>query len=166
MGKQFRFIMDENDKKAFFEYVKCTATVYVTKKLEGTTEIVGLPDELWINLYLYKNEFGKLIFNEISNGRKYINTSISPVIEFGNTLVRKNVKEIQRGRLYVEMKYYDENGQLMQKDELLDNWYRELVKWIKKQLQCVEVTYNGKVIKEYASESLVNLLEEGYLLLG
>ena len=102
MGKQFRFIMDEMDKKAFFEYVRYAGRIFETK----------------------------------------------------------------RGRLYLEMKYYDASGVLIQKSELLDKWYRELVSWIKKQLQCVEVSSNGKVVKEYVSKSLVKLVEEGYHLLG
>lgn len=158
--------MDEKDKGAFLEYVKHTGRIFETKRVEGTVEIFDLPNYLWINLYLYKDEFGRLVFRDGGDGKKYINTTTSAVIEFGNTMVRKNVKEIQRGRLFLEMKYYDTNGILIQKDELLDKWYKELVRWIKRRLQYVEVVSNGKVVKEYVSNSLVKFVEEGYLLLG
>ena len=166
MGKQFRFIMDEMDKKAFFEYVRYAGRIFETKRFEGTVEILDFPSHLWLKLYLFKDEFGRLEFKEILDGKRYIDTTVSPVIEFRDTMLRENVKEIQRGRLYLEMKYYDASGVLIQKSELLDKWYRELVSWIKKQLQCVEVSSNGNVVKEYVSKSLVKLVEEGYHLLG
>ena len=88
MGKQFRFIMDEIDKKAFFEYVIHTGRVFETKKFEGTVEIFDLPDYLRVNLYFYKDEFGELEFKESIDGKKYINTKTSPIIEFGETILR------------------------------------------------------------------------------
>lgn len=166
MGKQFRFIMDEIDKKAFFEYVIHTGRVFETKKFEGTVEIFDLPDYLWINLYFYKDEFGELEFKESIDGKKYINTKTSPIIEFGETILRKNIKEIQRGRLFIEMKYYGIDGDLIRKNELLDRWYKELVRWLKRQLKCVTTSMGGRVVKEYVSKSLVSLVEDGYHLMG
>ncbi len=165
MGKQFRFIMDESDKKFMFEYVIKQGKAYTHIKVEGIKEIFELPNSLWINLYFYKDEFGNIKFKYIGE-KKYINSTLSPVIEFGNTIVRTNVKEIQRGRLYLEMRYYDSDGKLLLKSEKLDEWYKELIKWIKKHLKCVEVMSNGKVVKEYVSESLVEYVKDGYKLLG
>ena len=158
--------MDEMDKKAFFEYVRYTGRIFEMKRFEGTVEILDFPRHSWLKLYLFRDEFGRLEFKEILNGKKYIDTTVSPVIEFRDTMLRENIKEIQRGRLFLEMKYYDESGVLIQKNESLDKWYRELVRWIKKQLQCVEVCFDGKVVKEYVSKSLVKPVEEGYHLLG
>lgn len=166
MGKQFRFIMDEIDKKAFFEYVKYTGKIFTDKKNEGTIEIFDFPGDFWLKMYLFKDEFGVLEFNETINSISYINSTVASVIEFRNTLLREKNKEIQRGRLYLEMKFYDENDILIKKNELIDKWYKELVRWIKKRLQCVEVSFNGKNVKEYVSKSLVIFVEEGYHLLG
>lgn len=55
------------------------------------------------------------------DGKRYIDTTVSPVIEFRDTMLRENVKEIQRGRLYLEMKYYDASGVLIQKVNCLIN---------------------------------------------
>ena len=166
MGKQFRFIMDEMDKKAFFEYVRHTGRIFETKRFEGTVEIFDLPSHLWIKLYLFRDEFNTFQYEQILDKKEYIDATVLPVIEFRNTILREKVKEIQRGRLFLEMKYYDVSGNLVQKNELLDKWYKELVSWIKKQLQCVEVPSDGKVVKEYVSKSLVKCVEEGYHLLG
>lgn len=51
--------------------------------------------------------------------------------------MRENVKEIARGRLWLEMKYYD-NETLITKDKLINDWYIELSKWIKSNLTRIE----------------------------
>lgn len=52
--------------------------------------------------------------------------------------MRENVKEIARGRLWLEMKYYD-NETLITKDKLINDWYIELSKWIKSNLTRIEI---------------------------
>lgn len=166
MGKQFRFIMDETDEREFFEYIKHDGRIFETKKSEGTLEISEFPNYIYLKLYLSKDEFGELEFKENLDGKKYINTTVSPVIELRKTILRENIKEIQRGRLFVEMKYYNDNDEIQQKNGLVDVWYKELIRWIKRRLYCVEVILNGKVTKEYVSESLIAFVEDGFHLLG
>lgn len=90
----------------------------------------------WFELYLYKEDFGEIIYAEIiyaetERGCKYINAIDAPVIEFSRTIIRTSSKEITRGRLWLEMKHYDDDGNLLTKSKLLDDWYKELTKWIK-----------------------------------
>ncbi len=75
--------------------------------------------------------------------------------------MRENVKEIARGRLWLEMKYYD-NETLITKDKLINNWYIELSKLIKSNLTRIE----SKEQKEYVSKSLIDVVKNGYKLLG
>ena len=75
--------------------------------------------------------------------------------------MRVNVKEIARGRLWLEMKYYD-NETLITKDKLINNWYIELSKLIKSNLTRIE----SKEQKEYVSKSLIDVVKNGYKLLG
>ena len=75
--------------------------------------------------------------------------------------MRGNVKEIARGRLWLEMKYYD-NETLITKDKLINNWYIELSKLIKSNLTRIE----SKEQKEYVSKSLIDVVKNGYKLLG
>lgn len=165
MGKQFRFIMDAKDTKEFVSYVKNDGKIFETKKHRGTIEQFEIPNYMWIKLYFCRVKIGELIYKDI-NDKKYIDSFLSPVIEFRNTLIRTDIKEIQRGRLYLEMRYYGSDGEVLLKSEKLDAWYKELVKWIKKHLKCVEVISNGKVVKEYVSESLVEYVKGGFKLLG
>lgn len=166
MGKQFRFIMDESDEKDFFNYVVRTGKVFQTNKSEGTFQIFSILDELWLKLYLTKDEFDNLSYINSKDGVQYIDTLKSPVIEFRQTLPRYHNKEIQRGRIYFDNRYYDEEGNIVQKEKTLDNWYKELVGWLKKRLKCVEISSNDKAMKEYVSESLVELIKDGFKLLG
>lgn len=158
--------MDETDEREFFEYIKHDGRIFETKKSEGTLEISEFPNYIYLKLYLSKDEFGELEFKENLDGKKYINTTVSPVIELRKTILRENIKEIQRGRLFVEMKYYNDNDEIQQKNGLVDVWYKELIRWIKRRLYCVEVILNGKVTKEYVSESLIAFVEDGFHLLG
>lgn len=166
MGKQFRFIMDQNDETKFFDYIKETGNIFLEERFKSSELITKLPEGIWIILLLYKESFGEIKFSKTDNGIKYINPIIEPVIEFSQTLVRDNVKEISRGRLWLEMRYYNEDEMLVMKSELLDEWYKELSKWIKKNLKCIKVTMGNKTYKEYVSESLISKVESGYELLG
>lgn len=165
MGKQFEFIMDKYDEEKFFEFVKNDAIVFFSKCAQNPKSIIELPEDEWFILYLYKEIFGDMKYKEIPGRYKYINPSDAPVIEYRSTIIRHNIKEIQRGRLWVEMRYYDDEN-LILKNGLLDDWYKELCKWIKKTLKCIEIPFGDKNKKEYVSQSLINLVENGYKLLG
>jgi hypothetical protein len=69
------------------------------------------------------------------------------------------------GRLWMEMRYYDDDGILLTKSPELDMWYKELVKWIKKNVPRQEVITSTGTEKIYISESIKKLVEEeGYSL--
>ena len=85
----------------------------------------------------------------------------SPVIEYSRTIIREDSKEISRGRLWFETKYYNDDGELVQKDIRLEEWYKELCKWIKKNAPKTDLNI-GEKRKEYISKSVLQLLEQGY----
>ncbi len=165
MGKQFGFIMDEGDEKEFLKIILNSGKVFQDKKKEGVEQIFSLPESIWLKLYLTKDEFGELKLLNTKDDIQYIDSMKSSVIEFRETIPRIKINEIQRGRLYLDNKYYDD-GQLVQKEENLDKWYKELVRWIKKRLKCVEIYSNGRAVKEYVSVSLAKYVEDGFNLLG
>ena len=163
MGKQFGFIMDRVDENEFLKMILEDGKAF---QGTGVMQIFSPPESIWIKLYLTKSEFGELKIRKTENDIQYIDPIESSVIEFNETIPRIKIKEIQRGRLYLDNKYWDDNNQLIKKNENLDIWYKELVRWIKKRLRCVETCPYGKVVKEYVSESLVKYVEEGFHLLG
>lgn len=86
------------------------------------------------------------------------------VIEFRRTMVRKKEKTIQSGRIWMQMKYWNEHGEYVSKSENLDKGYKDIKKWITKNLQKMEQKdERGKIEKNVVSRELVRLFEEeGY----
>lgn len=163
MGKQFRFILDDKDQDKLIQKVYEQGIILYDDKKNGIKEIDSLPDGYWVHLYFLKYKDAKSI--ELDDKLQYVDVLRLPVLELRQTFVRTKIKEIQRGRLYFENKYY-ENDNLIYKDEELEKWYKEIIKWIKKELKCVEIINNTKVTKEYVSASLVQYVEEGFKLIG
>ena len=64
------------------------------------------------------------------------------------------------------MKYYNDNGSIINKDDRINDWYIELSRWIKKHLIHTKINKNNIIYKEYISTSLLNLVNNGYKLLG
>lgn len=60
------------------------------------------------------------------------------------------------------MKIYDENGTLVEKDSTVEEWYKLLSKWIKKNIPKSEFSVDGKIYKEYISESIMYCVNQGY----
>lgn len=137
---------------------------------EGTNlepmSIIELPQEFssndWHSVYLYRREFGELILDKLPNGKQYIDIISSPVIEFIRTVVREDEKEVSRGRLWMEMKYWNEAGELVEKSKLLNDWYSSLCKWIKKKLPKTEISINEDTYVEFISPTMKKLVEKGY----
>lgn len=170
MGKQISFIMDENDESKFFDFIKESGFVLLAEQNQEPKPIIDLPNKQAENrgfkLYLYKENFGEIIYAKTAKGRKYINSINAPVIEFRRTIIRPNSKEITRGRLWLEMKYYNDDGNLIIKSESINEWYKELSRWLKKNLRYIEIQSVNRISKEYISTSLISLVEKGYKILG
>lgn len=88
----------------------------------------------------------------------------APVIEYTRTVVREKEKTIQSGRIWMQMKYWDEHHEYVSKSENLDKGYKDIKKWITKHLQKMEQKdERGRVEKNAVSKELVRLFEEeGY----
>ncbi|MCC5463778.1 hypothetical protein [Pelosinus baikalensis] len=166
MGKQINFLMDKETEEKFFEFVRKDGVVL----FEGDNELPQIIDALpepfsgkgWFSVYIYNEKFGQYIISETKKGIKYIDSIKSPVIEFNRTIVREGTKEVSRGRLWVETKFYNDNGEEILKDSGLDEWYKYLCKWIRKNVPKLEISNNGREYKEYISKSVTQLLEQGY----
>ena len=163
MGKQFRFIMDDSDQEKLIQKVCEQGIVLFKDRHNGIKEISSLPDGNWIHLHFMQYKDVKKIQSD--DNLLYVDVLRMPVLELRQTFVRNNTREIQRGRLYFENKYYEDDN-LIFKEEELEKWYKEIIKWIKNELQCVEIMENTKLTKEYVSASLEKYIEEGYKLMG
>lgn len=140
MGKQFNFLIDTETEEKFIEFVKqCGGKILFEGSNQKPIEIEELPEQFsgkgWFSVLLYKQTFGELHYIKLENGRWFINTSRSPVIEFTRTVVRESQTEVSQGRLWLEMRYWDDSDIIQYKSKELDEWYKELVKWIKRNVK-------------------------------
>lgn len=166
LGKQFNFIIDKETESLFFQFIKENGEAL----FEGSNEKPIILNELplpfsgkcWFKIYLYNKNYGDLIYNTTSSGRVYIESLDSPVIEYLRTIIKDNSKEISKGRLWFENKYYNKHDKLINKDIRLEEWYKILCTWIKQNLIKIDVINNGKTTKEYVSKPILQLLENGY----
>ncbi|NLP51956.1 hypothetical protein [Bacillus sp. RO1] len=166
MGKQITFYIDKEIEKDLVHYIITNGGEIL---FEGDNpkpkSITSLPEPFsvkgWFKLYLYQADLGDLKFISLPNNRKIIDSTTSPVIEFSRTAIReigKN-KEISGGRFWVEMKYWDDENQLVQKSLELDDWYKTLLKWIKKNVP------KEKESNSYVSPLIKDLVSQGFKLM-
>jgi hydroxymethylpyrimidine pyrophosphatase-like HAD family hydrolase len=165
MGKQINFYMAEETEAKFIDFVISTGGKVLFKgDNDKPIYLTSLPKDDWYQLYLYKEEFGQLTLRPISDNKYYIDSINSPVIEFSRTYKReigKN-KEISRGRIWVEMKFWNEQEELEEKTKELEKWYGTLNRWIKKNVDRVDEIINGHKYITYVSPSLKELMSKGY----
>lgn len=169
MGKQINFYMDEETELRFVDFFTSTGGELLfegdnLKPISITTLPKPFSGKGWFRLYLYKQEFGELVTRRLENGGFYIDSITSPVIEFSRTVKREIGKnrEISSGRIWVELKYWNEREELIEKTKELDKWYGILNRWIKKNVDRVEEVINGHKYIKYVSPSLRELLNKGY----
>ncbi|MCM1183968.1 MAG: hypothetical protein NC337_11400 [Roseburia sp.] len=171
MGKQFHFAMDETDENLFMKYLRENRYAIYMKHTHKMPEITQqLPSPLadgGLTLYIYHPAWGEMKFsNYVHDGKKinFIDPTIAPVIEFGRTIVRHEKRQICSGRIWMQMKYWNENEEFVSKSENLDKGYKIIKNWITKNLQKMNFEYaNGTREKCIISKELVKLFEEeGY----
>ena len=165
MGKQIRFYMSPEDEERFKDYILRTGEMIYEDNENDPVSISELLDTerpFWFHLSLcFKNE--PIEYDEVSSGRKYINALEANIIQWFRTSKHNNGKYIKYGRLWVEMYTYID-GEKIYKGEELDNWYKDLCKWIRKNIPRREIEQNGDVYKEYISDSIYELVQQGYKL--
>lgn len=166
MGKQINFLMDSETEEKFIEYILSDGILLFEGNNMRPVKMKSFPEpfssKAWFKLYLYKDEFGDLKLKKLDEERKYIDVIVSPVIEFSRTIIRDSAKEISRGRLWVEMNFYNDKNELVSKKNDLEEWFKNLSKWIKKHLPKTEIIGKNKVYSEYSCMSINNKIENGY----
>lgn len=151
MGKQINFYLDEQIQSQFVDYL--TQCGFVLLNIDA--DEVEADSNSIFSVYLYKNNYGALICTQ--NAMKQINSIRSPVIQFKKIIIKMDQQTILRGRLWMEDKYYADNGTIIQKDIALVKDYQKLVRWIRKNVPYRKIPKGNSEVMEYASESLDEL---------
>jgi len=166
MGKQINFYMDYETEQRFVEFVLTDGGKILFRKPHSTIEHIEiLPKPFsvdgWTQVFLYKEDFGDVILRQLKDMSERVDSICSPVIEFSRTVINEEEKTIYGGRLWMETKYW-QNEDLLEKPKELDKWYSMLNKWLKKQIYKAEVLKNGRLIEEYITPKIKELLDNGY----
>lgn len=168
MGKQIKFYINETKAKEFVDYILSLGGNFVTQRdfqIFYDNDFDKIKNE-YGNIFtnIHNESFGDIIYQNSINYKgenfRTFNTIFSPVIEFDNSRIFLEDKMVSRGRIYVEMSYY-ENNEKVKKSQELDDFYKKLVKWIKKNIPYQEVSLNGYTSKEYITDDIVELIKAG-----
>jgi len=164
MGRQVRFYIDESTLDALIEEALVEGEIVCEGSEANTPPTIStaVPQLArcgrGLQLYLYQPRFGDLVLRTTTNGITYVDAIKSPVVELLQTVIRHEDRRISRGRLWVEMRYWDDDGNLVEKTAELGRWYAGLARWTKRRLSRIAET------GEYCSPSILELVEKGYRL--
>lgn len=137
MGRQINFFMFGSDEYKFLKYVNDTQN-YVIDRLGNNISI----DEIERNTYaddLVNRVFASYYIVapnskvEIDD-KTGLNSIVSEVIEFSPSVI-KHYTELWNGRIWIELKYLDENRNIVVKPKWFIDMFNLYQKWIKKNLR-------------------------------
>ena len=152
-NKFFEFLKEQNFEFLFHDYENNTLIkLNEIKNSEFNRKF----------LYLYKPEYGEIFMRDEPLVR--IDQITSPVIEFTRTKIVYDKKIVRRGRIWVETKYYDSSGELVEKNAEFIKDYNRLVRWINKNVPYREIPKGDFLVKEYTNDELMELVKQGYRL--
>lgn len=160
MGKQINFYMSKVTQGDFIEFLKQNNFLFLTRN-SAVIDDISFDDISTV--YLYKQDYENIIRHQSD----VIDLDIikSSIIEFSKTRILKEEKKILRGRLWISTQYDDdEDNMIIRKEELIIKDYQRLVRWIKKNVPYQNIQKGKYYVKEYASDELVALQDEGFAL--
>ena len=166
MGRQLSFYMSGADEIKFKDFILERGKILYNGFNAEPKEISELPmndEPWWFILNLYNGE-GEIVYCSDLEGKKQIDELDSAVVQFLRTIRDDKNRVISQGRLWFELYLYNDKGERIVKSNSLESWYKDLSKWIKKNVPRQEVNIQGILKTVYISDSLYALLEEGYLL--
>ena len=124
MGKQIGFYLTFEEENILLREIINTSERIVDSKGK---DIITFSDTILTQYYIIPKN-GKLIFYEQS---EYFNSGSSDIIQFCRT--EYNTKRgAEPGRIWTELRYWDEEENLILKDKELDDLYKKIVKMIKR----------------------------------
>jgi len=167
MGRQINYYMELDSYKLLVKKAFDLGFKAIERDRDFT--ICNNFDELTFlkqGMYLYLEEAGELIINE--NG--YIDTLRSSLVESGFSFMNEKKKEISSSRLWVSTGYWNDSGEFIKRDDILDKKYSMLAKYAKKLAPYTEIEvkarnpmYDGKrfIRKEYITPFLLEKIKSG-----
>jgi hypothetical protein len=138
MGKQLRFYMSDDDETEFIEYLRSTGDVAIlpqTSRRGGNEEFSRFSDlagrELGEAMHLWNRSISPrpIVEHYPQQGYYCLDFMRSEVVN----VIRSKMTErgLSMGRLHIEDKFLNGEGELQPKTAAFDTWFAELCRWIK-----------------------------------
>lgn len=127
MGRQIRFFMVQQDERRFLDFIVARHDKILLPKF----------GKVPIDVHAFSANDAYQFFITTTQGKLverggFIDELTSDVIEFDRCKI-KNGREMDYGRLWVETKFWDEQGQLVTKEKWVNDFYESYRKWIRKE---------------------------------
>lgn len=152
MGMQISFFMASQDEVDFYNLINELGDILVDNR--GNTLSVEKSMEYKLNQYITAADYANRL-----HPNKIVDPIDANVIDF--TIASCKEKQLEPARLWIEVKFWDDSGDLISKDKWLIDKFNYYKKWIQKnyKLSKDKKYYIGK-----AAEKLYR--EEGYKLMS
>lgn len=166
MGRQFNFFADKYFEIEFINFILECELKIIFDYLPEIKEVNSIQEYNKFNLnyscYFYIKEFGELVINEYPD-KKSIDQLFSYCIQFSRTAYDIKEYYITRGRIWYPTSYWDKNNQLIKIEGEIKTYYDKIQRWLKKNLEKRLLPYKNGKFEEYASEGIVNYINQGFL---
>lgn len=156
MGRQINFYVSKQVQNAFFDFLQQNHFTFLDVNAEEIKE--PQRNDIFM-MYLFKQSYGTVLMH--TDVSKRVDVWKSPVIEFCKSHIEEKEKKVYRGRLWVANRYYDEAGNIVEKDIEFMKDYQRLVRWIKKNVPYKEIEGYGKA---YISDEIMELYNQKFKL--
>lgn len=163
MGRQINFYLAANDEREllnaeFLKYVEFIRRDVPSPRSQRYADFEFSPydDGIYSQLYIcFERDIDRIEFRKLeAKNLFYVDSTISPVIEFIRSGYKKEENLLISGRFWIEMKYWDKDEQgnsvLITKGKELEKLYTDLAKWVRK--YCTRLP-NGNYIGPHALEA-------------
>ncbi|MBD5489915.1 MAG: hypothetical protein HDR13_14180 [Lachnospiraceae bacterium] len=157
MGKQIIFYMSNDVQERFIDFLNKKEFFFVDY---NASIINDISDDSKRDIYLYKQDYGNIIMSQ--NNNVNIDSLKSPIIQYKKTIIKEEQQTVLRGRLWIQTKYYNEKGEVINKGESVLKDYQMLVRWIKTNVPYQQIKKKDHYIKEYINDELKELQERGF----
>lgn len=129
MGKQIRFFMGPEDEKRFLGLVLAQQDLIIKPRIRNCEvdpwrENPEQPDHI---IYIVSRDS-----RIVTRGLGFIDDLQSDVLEFSRCVMRDD-RHMDYGRIWFEMRYWDEHTNLVQKDKWLSDRFEFYRRWIRKE---------------------------------
>lgn len=162
MGRQINFYMSHDVQERFIDFLNEKEFTFVDYNASIINDIL---DDSRKSIYLYKQDYGDICMNPYH--KVHIDPLKTPIIQYRKTIIKEEQRKVLMGRLWIETKYYNEDGELINKGESVLKDYQMLVRWVKKNVPYQEIKKMNHYLKEYYIKEYINdelrkLQERGY----